>query len=42
MGVIGPRYRVGVGIGGTFTDIVVVGSDGFFVRRKASSIPDDY
>jgi N-methylhydantoinase A len=38
----GPRFRVGVDIGGTFTDIVVAGEDGSIATRKVSSTPDDY
>src|SRR5215470_11263105 len=37
-----PTYRVGVDIGGTFTDIVVLGSDGSIHTRKVSSSADDY
>ncbi len=40
-GVAGP-YRVGVDIGGTFTDLVIVGTDGRVATRKISSTPDDY
>ncbi|MGH6912082.1 MAG: hydantoinase/oxoprolinase family protein, partial [Geminicoccales bacterium] len=36
------RYRVGVDIGGTFTDIVVIGKDGRAHTRKVSSSVDDY
>src|SRR5689334_7753397 len=36
------RFRVGVDIGGTFTDIVVAGEDGSIATRKVSSTPDDY
>ena len=36
------RYRVGVDIGGTFTDLVVVGTDGSIHTRKVASTPDDY
>jgi N-methylhydantoinase A len=35
-------YRCGVDIGGTFTDIVVLGEDGSFHTRKVLSTPDDY
>jgi N-methylhydantoinase A len=35
-------YRVGVDVGGTFTDIVVLGSDGSVHTRKVSSSSDDY
>ncbi|MBV8840860.1 MAG: hydantoinase/oxoprolinase family protein, partial [Alphaproteobacteria bacterium] len=34
--------RVGVDIGGTFTDIVVLGSDGAIHTKKVSSSVDDY
>ena len=36
------NYRVGVDIGGTFTDIVALGADGSVITRKVSSTPDDY
>ena len=36
------RYRVGVDIGGTFTDIVVLSMDGSVRTRKVSSTPEDY
>ena len=35
-------YRVGVDIGGTFTDVVVASEDGQVVRAKALTTPDDY
>ncbi|HYC13930.1 MAG TPA: hydantoinase/oxoprolinase N-terminal domain-containing protein, partial [Stellaceae bacterium] len=35
-------YRVGVDIGGTFTDIVLLGSDGSIHTKKVSSSVDDY
>src|SRR3984893_2092060 len=35
-------YRVGVDIGGTFTDIVVLGSDGAIHTKKVASSVDDY
>ena len=35
-------YRVGVDIGGTFTDIVVSADDGALARRKVLSTPGDY
>ncbi len=35
-------YRIGADIGGTFTDLVLLGSDGRLLRRKVSSTPDDY
>src|SRR5258706_1562345 len=36
------RYRIGVDIGGTFTDLVLLGTDGSVATRKVSSTPDDY
>ena len=36
------RYRLGVDIGGTFTDIVLLGDDGVLHNRKILSTPDDY
>ena len=36
------NYRVGVDIGGTFTDIVFLASDGQVLARKVASTPDDY
>ncbi len=36
------EYRVGVDIGGTFTDIVFMGRDGRVHTRKVSSSVDDY
>jgi N-methylhydantoinase A len=36
------RFRIGVDIGGTFTDIVVMGSDGSVYTRKVPSSVDDY
>jgi N-methylhydantoinase A len=38
----GGRFRVGVDIGGTFTDIVVLGDDGRLHTKKVSSSVDDY
>ncbi|MGH2460208.1 MAG: hydantoinase/oxoprolinase N-terminal domain-containing protein, partial [Chloroflexota bacterium] len=35
-------YRVGVDIGGTFTDLVIVGVAGPIATRKIPSTPDDY
>ena len=35
-------YRIGVDIGGTFTDIVLLGSDGAIHTKKISSSVDDY
>ncbi|MYC89436.1 MAG: hydantoinase/oxoprolinase family protein [Gemmatimonadales bacterium] len=34
--------RVGVDVGGTFTDVVLLGDDGRLVARKVSSTPEDY
>ena len=36
------EYRVGVDIGGTFTDIVFLGDGGSVLARKIASTPDDY
>lgn len=36
------QYSVGVDIGGTFTDIVVLGDDGSVWTRKVSSVSADY
>ncbi|MSP48157.1 MAG: hydantoinase/oxoprolinase family protein, partial [Alphaproteobacteria bacterium] len=36
------RYRIGIDIGGTFTDLALLGTDGRLVTRKVSSTPDDY
>ena len=35
-------FRVGVDIGGTFTDVVFLGSDGTVLAKKVASTPDDY
>ena len=35
-------YRVGADIGGTFTDIVLMGDDGSIATKKVSSTPADY
>jgi N-methylhydantoinase A len=37
-----PDFRIGVDIGGTFTDIVFLGGDGQVLTRKVASTPDDY
>ena len=37
-----PTFRVGVDIGGTFTDIVLVGSDGSIHTKKVSSSVENY
>jgi N-methylhydantoinase A len=36
------RFRVGVDIGGTFTDVVCLGPDGRILTHKLSSTPEDY
>lgn len=36
------RYRLGVDIGGTFTDVVLVSPEGKYWTRKVSSTPGDY
>ena len=36
------RYRVGVDVGGTFTDIVLLGSDGSIHTKKSSSSVENY
>ena len=36
------RYRIGIDIGGTFTDLALLGTDGRLITRKVSSTPDDY
>ncbi|MGQ9674373.1 MAG: hydantoinase/oxoprolinase family protein [Chloroflexota bacterium] len=36
------EFRVGIDIGGTFTDFVFVGSDGTSFTKKVLSTPDDY
>ena len=36
------NFRIGVDIGGTFTDIVFLGDDGQVLTRKVASTPDDY
>ena len=35
-------YRVGADIGGTFTDVVLIGTDGSIATRKVSSTPDNF
>jgi N-methylhydantoinase A len=35
-------YRVGIDIGGTFTDLVLAGDDGTLITRKILSTPDDF
>ena len=36
------NFRVGVDIGGTFTDVVFLGTDGRVLAKKVASTPDDY
>ena len=36
------KFRVGVDIGGTFTDIVFLGDNGQVLARKIASTPNDY
>src|SRR5262245_5507198 len=36
-----PGYRAAIDIGGTFTDIIIAGTDGSLRARKLSSTPDD-
>ena len=39
---VAPRYRIGVDIGGTFTDVVVVNEiDGSVNVTKVSTVPSD-
>jgi N-methylhydantoinase A len=38
----GTSYRIGIDIGGTFTDIVALSGDGQVRRMKLPSTPDDY
>jgi N-methylhydantoinase A len=38
----GRGYGLGIDIGGTFTDLVLVGPDGSVVTHKVPSSPDDY
>ncbi len=35
-------YRLGIDIGGTFTDIVLIGDDGSVLTQKVASTPDNY
>src|SRR6185295_6164017 len=35
-------YRIGVDIGGTFTDVVMLAADGTLHTKKVLSTPDDY
>ena len=34
--------RVGIDIGGTFTDLVAMSDDGFVTRHKTATTPEDY
>ena len=36
------RFRIGVDVGGTFTDVVLLRDDGRMMARKVSSTPEDY
>jgi len=36
------RFRVGIDIGGTFTDLILVSDDGAMHTKKVLSTPDDY
>ncbi len=36
------KYRIGVDVGGTFTDLVFNGDDGSLLTRKVPTTPDDY
>jgi N-methylhydantoinase A/oxoprolinase/acetone carboxylase beta subunit len=36
------RYTVGVDIGGTFTDVVVLAADGAITTAKSATTPDDF
>jgi N-methylhydantoinase A len=36
------KFRVGVDIGGTFTDVVFLGTDGTVLAKKLASTPEDY
>ena len=42
MGAHARAYRLGVDIGGTFTDLVFLGADGEIRTKKVSSTPDNY
>ena len=37
-----PYLRIAADIGGTFTDVTLVGEDGVLATRKVLSTPDDY
>ena len=36
------KFRVGIDIGGTFTDIIFIGDDGTVYTKKTLSTPGDY
>jgi N-methylhydantoinase A len=36
------HFRVGIDVGGTFTDIIFLGEDGSVITKKILSTPDDY
>jgi N-methylhydantoinase A len=38
---MGAPYRIGVDVGGTFTDVVCIGADGATTLAKAATTPDD-
>jgi len=42
LGANGRAYRLGVDIGGTFTDLVFLGADGDIRTKKVSSTPENY
>ena len=42
MNSITPSIRIGVDIGGTFTDLVFLDQNGNLDKRKVSSTPNDY
>jgi N-methylhydantoinase A len=39
---VADEYRIGVDIGGTFTDVVLLGAEGTLWTKKVLSTPDDY
>ena len=42
MTLVSPQYRVGVDVGGTFTDIVMIGDQGQVLVKKVLSTPQNY
>ena len=42
MTAVSPQYRVGVDVGGTFTDIVIIGDQGQVLVKKVLSTPQNY